>query len=166
MTKDIADVLRRRNLITQKTDVTFDVQKGRAFQSHVVTKATDLTAEMIASNSWKESNWKDYCMATGKPLNAGALHPLMKVRSQFRQILLEMGFEEMPTNKFLECSFWNFDALFQPQHHPARDAHDTFFIEHPSKSTIVDEDYFRRVQTMHEQGGAGSIGFRSLFSIL
>ena len=26
------------------------------------------------------------------------------------------------------CSFWNFDALFQPQQHPARDAHDTFFL--------------------------------------
>lgn len=28
----------------------------------------------------------------------------------------------------LPCSFWNFDALFQPQQHPARDAHDTFFL--------------------------------------
>lgn len=35
---------------------------------------------------------------------------------------------EMPTNNFVESSFWNFDALFQPQQHPARDAHDTFFI--------------------------------------
>ena len=34
----------------------------------------------------------------------------------------------MPTNNFVESSFWNFDALFQPQQHPARDAHDTFFL--------------------------------------
>ena len=26
-------------------------------------------------------------------------------------------------------SFWNFDALFQPQQHPARDAHDTFYLK-------------------------------------
>jgi hypothetical protein len=26
-----------------------------------------------------------------------------------------MGFEEMPTNNYVESSFWNFDALFQPQ---------------------------------------------------
>lgn len=38
------------------------------------------------------------------------------------------SFEEMPTNKYVESSFWNFDALFQPQQHPARDAHDTFFL--------------------------------------
>lgn len=34
----------------------------------------------------------------------------------------------MPTNRWVESSFWNFDALFQPQQHPARDAHDTFFV--------------------------------------
>lgn len=34
----------------------------------------------------------------------------------------------MPTNNYVESSFWNFDALFQPQQHPARDAHDTFFL--------------------------------------
>ena len=39
------------------------------------------------------------------------------------------SFEEMPTNRYVESSFWNFDALFQPQQHPARDAHDTFFLQ-------------------------------------
>ena len=38
------------------------------------------------------------------------------------------SFCEMPTNNYVESSFWNFDALFQPQQHPARDAHDTFFV--------------------------------------
>ena len=38
------------------------------------------------------------------------------------------SFTEMPTNNYVESSFWNFDALFQPQQHPARDAHDTFFL--------------------------------------
>lgn len=37
-------------------------------------------------------------------------------------------FTEMPTNNFIESSFWNFDSLFQPQQHPARDQHDTFFL--------------------------------------
>ena len=43
-----------------------------------------------------------------------------QVRAEYRQIFLEMGFTEMPTNNFVESSFWNFDALFQPQQHPAR----------------------------------------------
>ena len=45
-----------------------------------------------------------------------------------------MGFSEMPANNYVESSFWNFDALFQPQQHPARDAHDTFFISDPATS--------------------------------
>ncbi|GCA65490.1 hypothetical protein KIPB_017242, partial [Kipferlia bialata] len=50
-------------------------------------------------------------------------------------ILTSMGFEEMQTDRWVESSFWNFDTLFQPQQHPARDMHDTFFIspEHPAR---------------------------------
>ena len=61
---------------------------------------------------------------------------LLQVRSQFRKIFIEMGFEEMPTNNYVESSFWNFDALFQPQQHPARDAHDTFFVTREPPSVI------------------------------
>lgn len=39
----------------------------------------------------------------------------MQVRAEFRKILMFMGFEEMPTNRWVESSFWNFDSLFQPQ---------------------------------------------------
>lgn len=66
----------------------------------------------------------------------------MKTRQQFIEILLEMGFEEMNTDRYVESSFWNFDSLFQPQAHPARDAHDTFFISHPEKATVEDKEYF------------------------
>lgn len=65
----------------------------------------------------------------------------MKVRSAFREIFLEMGFEEMPTNSFVESSFWNFDTLFQPQQHPARDAHDTFFLAEPASMLAWPKDY-------------------------
>lgn len=42
--------------------------------------------------------------------------------------LIFCRFTEMPTNNYVESSFWNFDALYVPQQHPARDDHDTFFI--------------------------------------
>lgn len=82
------------------------------------------------------------------------------MRAEFRKILMEMGFNEMPTNKWVESSFWNFDSLFQPQSHPARDAHDTFFIKEPAQTVSVPEEYYERVKTMHEVGGSGSIGYR------
>ena len=109
----------------------------------------------------------------GVPPSAGGLHPLLKVREEYRNIFLELGFEEMPTNSFVENGFWNFDALFQPQQHPARDAHDTFFLSsmrycsfectdgnaEPEKSTEFPQEYLARVRNMHEVGGQGSIGF-------
>merc|ERR1719163_479434 len=116
----------------------------------------DLTHEMLVKGTWKEQTFKPINFdALGKPPQGGALHPLMKVRSMFRDIFLEMGFEEMVTNKYVESSFWNFDALYQPQQHPARDAHDTFFIKEPAEAPSVPADYLERVRTTHEIGGEG-----------
>jgi phenylalanyl-tRNA synthetase alpha subunit len=73
-------------------------------------------------------------------------YPSSQVRSQYRKIFTAMGFQEMPTNNYVESSFWNFDSLFQPQQHPARDAHDTFFLTSPASSDTFPEDYLQRVK--------------------
>ena len=70
-----------------------------------------------------------------------------------------MGFEEMQTDRYVESSFWNFDALYQPQAHPARDAHDTFFVSHPKEAKLDDKSYFKQVKDIHEVGGYGSKGY-------
>ena len=44
--------------------------------------------------------------ALGADQHAGALHPLGKVRQEFRNIFFEMGFAEMPTSQFVESGFW------------------------------------------------------------
>eukprot|EP01126_Amoeba_proteus_P021455 TRINITY_DN217_c0_g1_i7.p1 TRINITY_DN217_c0_g1~~TRINITY_DN217_c0_g1_i7.p1 ORF type:complete len:313 (-),score=71.46 TRINITY_DN217_c0_g1_i7:163-966(-) len=89
----------------------------------------------------------------------------MKVRQAFREIFLDLGYEEMETNKWVESSFWNFDSLFQPQQHPARDLHDTFFLNLPATTTTLPEDYVMKTKEMHEVGGNGSIGWRYNFNL-
>ncbi len=97
--------------------------RGEKFTTKISKGETDLTADMLASGAWKTASFKEYNFdALGAPPPAGHLHPLLKVRAEYRQIFLEMGFTEMPTNNYVESSFWNFDALFVPQKHPARDA--------------------------------------------
>ncbi|CAF98221.1 unnamed protein product [Tetraodon nigroviridis] len=121
--------LKKRMLLSEVTVKSYWIVKGSSFSTTVTKQDTDLTAEMIAAGSWKDRKFKAYNFdACGVAPECGHLHPLMKVRTEFRQIFLEMGFTEMPTNNFIESSFWNFDSLFQPQQHPARDQHDTFFL--------------------------------------
>lgn len=118
-------------------------------------------AAPLRRGEWATAAFKPLNLnAMGSGTGGGHLHALLKVRAEFRAILLEMGFSEMPTARFVESSFWNFDALFQPQSHPARDAHDTFFVTRPASAASVPEAYLARVKAMHEGGGAGSIGYR------
>jgi phenylalanyl-tRNA synthetase alpha chain len=65
-----------------------------------------------------------------------------------RQILLEMGFTEI-YGEIVQSSFWNFDALFQPQDHPAREMQDTFYL----KESALLPSGWERVRDMHERGG-------------
>jgi len=139
----------------------YHVARGPSYNPVRVKKAADLTKEMLDSGTWQTIPFKSYNFLTlGEKVGGGYLHPLLKVRAEFRKILMQMGFQEMPTNKWVESSFWNFDSLFQPQSHPARDAHDTFFIKSPARTVAVPEEYYERVKTMHEKGGSGSIGYR------
>ncbi|KAF4627111.1 hypothetical protein G7Y89_g11048 [Cudoniella acicularis] len=163
--------LKKRKLVKMQKVISFKVQKGPKFALEIVKEETDLTADMLASGAWKTAAFKPYNFKSlGADQNAGALHPLNKVRHEFRQIFFEMGFEEMPTNRFVETGFWNFDALFVPQQHPARDLQDTFYIldpktaDKPHAETEDDkgdyESYWKNVQEVHQNGKYGSIGYR------
>eukprot|EP00262_Sarcandra_glabra_P012442 TRINITY_DN3207_c0_g1_i1.p1 TRINITY_DN3207_c0_g1~~TRINITY_DN3207_c0_g1_i1.p1 ORF type:complete len:489 (+),score=72.68 TRINITY_DN3207_c0_g1_i1:205-1671(+) len=154
------DALKKRKLIALQTWKGYSLRKGPNYTLKRTKAATDLTRDQLLRGDWKDLEFKEYNFsARGQPMEGGHLHPLLKVREQFRKIFLEMGFEEMPTNNFVESSFWNFDALFQPQQHPARDSHDTFFLQVPSTTKQLPEDYVARVKHVHESGGYGSKGY-------
>lgn len=157
---------KKRKLLQEVTLKSFLLSKGPQFATSIKKLETDLTTEMLQSGSWKTLEFKPYNFdALGQPPESGHLHPLLKVRSEFREIFLEMGFTEMPTNNYVESSFWNFDALFQPQQHPARDAHDTFFVSNPAMTTKFPMDYLERVKKVHSEGGYGSQGYRYSWKI-
>ena len=75
---------------------TFKVEKGPEFSLTVEQAATDLTQAMLANGAWATHKFKKYNFdAVGVPPSGGHLHPLMKVREEFRRIFFEMGFEEI-----------------------------------------------------------------------
>ena len=57
----------------------------------------------------------------------GSVHPLTQVRREIEEIFHSMGYsiEDGPE---IETAYYSFEALNIPEHHPARDAQDTFYI--------------------------------------
>jgi len=119
--------------------------KGLDFREETGT----LTREQILSGSWKTANLRRYDV-TKLPKKAypGKIHPYQRIIAEMREILLEMGFEELFGNIVQQC-YWNFDALFQPQDHPAREMQDTFYL----KETIPLPPGYEKVKAMHISGG-------------
>uniref|UniRef100_A0A0E0M7G1 phenylalanine--tRNA ligase n=1 Tax=Oryza punctata TaxID=4537 RepID=A0A0E0M7G1_ORYPU len=157
----VIDDLKRRKLITKEKSIWYALKKGPQFVAKRKKLATDVTQEHLRSGDWKDLEFKDYNFgAQGQPVAIGYVQPLLEVvREEIQNIFLQMGFTEMPTNNYVESSFWNFDALFQPQQHPARDSHDTFFLEAPAATKQLPEDYLEKVKEVHQRGGYGSKGY-------
>ncbi|GAM18233.1 hypothetical protein SAMD00019534_014080 [Acytostelium subglobosum LB1] len=160
-TLDAKDILalRKAKLVEDRKVSYCRIAQGAKFNIRK-KECSDLTAEMLKSGSWSSETFKFNINALGEQPWSGYRHPLSKVKAEFKQIFLDMGFEEMPTGNFVENSFWNFDALFQPQQHPARDAHDTFFLKDPATSHDFTDDYLAKVKKVHAEGDYGSLGWR------
>ena len=63
----------------------------------------------------------------GDPIPVGSLHPLTKVLEEIKTIFIRLGFS-VAYGPEIDTEFYNFEALNIPQHHPARDMQDTFYI--------------------------------------
>lgn len=159
--KELAE-LKKRKLITLTKIVAYNVTKAEKFALTIKNLETDITSDMITTGSWKDASFKPYNFnSEGVPPQSGALHPLMKVREEFRQIFFSMGFTEMPSNQYVESGFWNFDTLFVPQQHPARDLQDTFYLKDPAFAKKPEDDkYLQDIKAVHQDGKFGSIGYR------
>ncbi len=64
----------------------------------------------------------------GEPLELGARHPISIVKNQIIDIFSRIGFN-VSEGPEIEDDWHNFTALNLPEHHPARDMQDTFFIQ-------------------------------------
>ena len=64
----------------------------------------------------------------GKRKGFGHLNPVSIVRRDIEDIFTSMGFE-IADGPEVETEFYNFDALNMPEHHPARDMQDTFWLK-------------------------------------
>ncbi|KCV68490.1 phenylalanyl-tRNA synthetase alpha chain [Fonticula alba] len=169
VSKDMIAVFTRRKWAANKKVTVHLIEKGPQFALEVQVQAKPVLTKKDLDNyiagQMAPSRSLNIDYVRGRVPQTGHLHPLLKVREEYRKIFLNMGFTEMKTNNFVESSFWNFDTLFQPQHHPARDAHDTFFVRSPAKAALPTSAegpcYVEAVKKVHSEGDFGSIGHRT-----
>ncbi len=141
-------------------------QTGKhAFATYVrvVKERNTLTPEDLESGAWREIKLRPYDVKlAAKDVYPAKIHPLRKIIEQTRRAFLEMGFAEV-VSPMVESAFWNFDALFQPQDHPARDMQDTFYMLHPATAPLPEKgaqqkvpdtffDIVDHVRRTHEDG--------------
>jgi len=155
--------LLKRNLLKEKikTESIF-ILNDFDFKKLTTKQITKLTRDDIASDNWKTAKIKPYNISITPPvIYQGKKQPYLELLDEVREILIGMGFQE-ETGPLVEAEFFNFDALFQAQDHPAREIHDSYKLKHPQTANLKRDSYIKNVEKTHINGWkTGSRGWGS-----
>jgi phenylalanyl-tRNA synthetase alpha chain len=164
--KDYAGVRERtRRLLTltpSGADVVAAFQRGEVTE---LREVNELTPEMLADGTWRAASFRAYDVTLAAETQVpGKPHPMSRLIEEVRRAFLALGFSEANC-PMAESAFWDFDALFQPQDHPAREMQDTLYLSHPKRFALPDPALVEAVRAVHESGGStGSLGWRYAWS--
>ncbi|NIO21472.1 MAG: phenylalanine--tRNA ligase subunit alpha [Candidatus Aenigmarchaeota archaeon] len=111
-----------------------------------------LSPKMLKDRSWKGKGFRRYDIKINVPeIYGGKRHPYSEFIQNVRETLIKLGFKEME-GPIIELEFFNFDALYQPQNHPARDWSATYRIREPRYGRLPDRRIVKNVKHTHENG--------------
>ncbi len=79
------------------------------------------------------------------PFLVGSEHPITKISQKIINYFTPLNYQIFSGNE-IETDFYNFEALNFPENHPARQMHDTFYLNSNSKS-----EYLLRTHTSNTQ---------------
>jgi phenylalanyl-tRNA synthetase alpha chain len=147
------DVIQLEEKVTRKVTLT---EKGKEILDKGMELGGEigqLTHEMLKTSEWRQKEFRGYEvkaeMASTLPAK---LHPLTRMIEEITEIFISMGFKAID-GPLVESNFWNFDALFVPQDHPAREMQDTFYLDRPKNAALPDSKVVEAVSKVHETGG-------------
>ena len=101
-------------------------QAINTLKSTAQEKVNSLKAALDVTSAQK-SNIGDLTRP-GDPIHVGGRHPISLVKNQIIDIFSRIGFN-VSEGPEIEDDWHNFTALNLPEHHPARDMQDTFFVQ-------------------------------------
>ncbi|MBA7494226.1 hypothetical protein ES702_04801 [subsurface metagenome] len=114
---------------------------------------SQLTPELIKSGKWREIRFRKYDIkAPVAKIWAGKKQPYLRFLDDMKQKLISLGFTEM-VGSTVEFMFFNCDALYMPQDHPAREIHDIYYVKSPSYGDLSSyTTLINNVKATHENG--------------
>jgi phenylalanyl-tRNA synthetase alpha chain len=138
-----------------KTEIDFNDLSGLLSRPDFIVEDIIKTKEITLSDSAKDIELSD---STGDidveakvpEVFVARTHPLKDTIDEIREIFVTLGFSEILGN-MTQSSFWNFDALFTPQDHPARELQDTFYLDKMSAKKIGTSEQIRKVSESHKK---------------
>jgi phenylalanyl-tRNA synthetase alpha chain len=151
------DWLVQEKLIEKKQIDDYAITVNTEFQNiEIKSFVTTLTNELLISGQWQNVKFKSYDIHDEVPdIPYGKSCILTQCIQRIRKTFLDMGFDEM-SGQIVESSFWNFDALFTAQDHPAREIQDTFYLAKPQVLPLpIDASLVERVKKVHEESYGG-----------
>ncbi len=182
--KEAAEQLKKRTLLTIEPKTTRALQitpQGKKAQAESITiqtgygvdvvlveRVTQLKPEHIITGKWREIQLQKYNIeAPVAKTYLGKKHPYLQFLDEVRAKLVNLGFQEM-TGTNVETSFFNFDALYTPQDHPARETSDIYYVKDPQYGDISQHaTTVQHVKDTHENGWkTGSTGWEYKYSLL
>ena len=127
-----SDFLGKNGLITKEFSTILDAEdkKYTGQQLNLLKNQADsLITESSAKiqNLLVSDNAIDVSLP-GRNISEGTRHPISITINQISNIMRGYGFRVEQGNE-IETEFYNFEALNIPSNHPARDMHDTFYVD-------------------------------------
>ncbi len=124
----IKDLFAEMKLIQDSERVTYS-QQLNAFKQYIEStlQATECALKKKETDRRIKEEWVDLSLP-GTTNQRGALHPLTQIERNCLDVLYMLGFKFVDGPE-VETPFHNFDALNIPEHHPARDMQDTFWLD-------------------------------------
>ncbi len=172
--KEAAEQLKKRTLLTIEPKTTRTLQitpqgkKAAAETKTSMQEVTQLTPELIITGKWHTTKLQKYNIeAPVAKTWPGKKHPYLQFLDEVRAKLVNLGFQEM-TGTNVETSFFNFDALYTPQDHPARETSDIYYVKDPQYGDVSQHaEAVEHVKETHENGWkTGSTGWEYKYSLL
>ncbi|MGC9112651.1 phenylalanine--tRNA ligase subunit alpha [Acidilobus sp.] len=154
VSEKIVDVLKGRGLVKveQKSLISIRLLPQGLSLASAKPSIAKLSHELIATGKWREYTLRPYDVSAEPPLRMPARkHFFAEFIEELKDLMKEMGFVEV-SGPLVELELFNFDALFQPQDHPAREMHDTFWPDLPPADLSDYADIVARVRYEHEHG--------------